>query len=286
MQRPNTPIFAALLIATTAGSAAGQITIPPTAARPDRPAYVPRAERANQQQQQQAEAATKSNFDPTSVEYTPVYTVADDGSIIGPIEHYEIMALRNNPLIDDDLWDFLDVLLADREEEMEIVAHVYPRVCIDAVTTVIPGFDIVDESTRIPLGDITNAINQPTGLIAWLQTQGVLTAEMQQMSHHISTDYTQAAMTNLKETAPSDFDELQITNLQARFLVRQGLAEPLRGFGRLARRVIIAHPGLVENQAELLELQGDAFVDAVAKALSVQTDEELMKLFLEAHENG
>jgi hypothetical protein len=287
MYRCSKSILVALALATTAGTAASQLTLPPTSAKPERPAYVPPAERA-QQQQQATEDATppKSTFDPSSVEFEPVYTTADDGTITGPIEHYEIAALRNNPLIDEDLWEFLDLLLEDRAQEMEVVTHVYPRQCIDAVTTVIPAFDVRDESTRTPLGDITNVINQPMGLIAWLDTQGVITEDMQMMSHHIATDYTQVMMADIKANAPDGLEELEIVNLQAHFLVRQGLAEPLRGFGRLARRVIEAHPEVVKNPNELLVLKGDKFVDEAAKALAPLEDIVLTQLFLEAHENN
>lgn len=284
MHRCSKSLLVALALATTAGTAAGQLTLPPAGPRPERPEYIPPAER--QQRAAQQQAAAKSNFDPSTVEFEPIYTVAEDGSIIEPVEHYEIAALRNNPLIDEELWEFIDVLLEEREEEMEVVVHVYPRECIEAVTTVIPNFDVRDESTRIPLGDITNAINQPSGLIAWLGEQGILTEDIQQMTHYISTDYTQAIMGYLKESAPEDFEELEVVNLQAHFLVRQGLAEPLRGFGRLARRVVESHPELVENPEELLKLKGDKFVDAVAKALAPLEDVVLTQLFIEAHENG
>ncbi|GAB5497664.1 MAG: hypothetical protein Phyf2KO_27440 [Phycisphaerales bacterium] len=279
MNRLATPLIIAL--AAAAGTTSAQLTLPPTAPKPERPEYVPPSERIQQQAEQAA-----NQFNPASVEYTKIYTVNDDGTITGPTNHFEIAALKNNPLIDEELWEFLDVILQERREEMEVVSHKYPRQCIQAVTELIPNFDVRDESTRTALADVTTSLNQPTGLIAWVQTQGVLTDEMVQMSQHIANEYTQAMMMNIKANAPADLEELEVINLQARFLVRGGIAEPLRGFARLAQYVIKNNPGLVENADEILALKGNEFIDAAAKALSHVEDEKLEALFLEAHENN
>ncbi|RNC80259.1 MAG: hypothetical protein ED559_00110 [Phycisphaera sp.] len=279
MHRLATPLIIAL--AATAGTTSAQLTLPPTAPKPERPEYIPPSERV----QQPPEAPT-NQFNPTSVEYTSIYTVNDDGTITGPTKHFEIAALKNNPLIDEELWEFLDVILEERSEEMEVVAHKYPRQCIDAITTLIPKFDVEDEATRTSLANVTSSLTQPTGLISWVQTQGVLTDEMVQMSQFIANDYTQTMMMNIKNNAPKDLTELEVISLQARFLVRGGIDEPLRGFGRLARFVIENNPGLVENADEILALQGNEFIDDAAKALSPIEDQKLQQLFLEAHNNN
>lgn len=279
MHRLATPIIIAL--AAAAGTTTAQLTLPPTAPKPERPEYIPPSERV----QQPPEAAT-NQFDPTSVDFTPIYTINDDGTITDPVVQYEIASLKNNPLIDEELWEFLDVILDERREEMEFVAHQYPRQCIDAITTLIPSFDIEIEATRTALATVTSSLTQPSGLIAWVQSQGVLTDEMVQLSQFIVSDYTQAKMMNIKANAPEDATEFDVVNLQARFLVRGGISEPLRGFGRLARFVIENNPGLIENEDDVLALRGDEFLDAVAKALSPIEDEKLEQLFIDAHNNN
>lgn len=279
MHRLATPFIIAIVAAS--GTASAQLTLPPTAPKPERPEYVPPAQRT----QQQAEAPTNT-FDPSQVEYEPIYTVNDDGTITDPVDHFEIAALKNTPLIDEELWEFLDVILEERREEMELVAHKFPRQCIEAVTTLIPNFDVSKESTRTALADVTSSLNQPTGLISWIQSQGVLTEDMVKMAQFIANDYTQTKMQSIQANAPEGIKELDLVSLQARFLVRGGIAEPLRGFGRLARYVIEHNPDLVENADEILSLKGDKFIDAAAKALAPLEDEQLEKLFLEAHNNN
>lgn len=279
MHRLATPLIIAL--AAAAGTTSAQLTLPPTAPKPERPEYVPPSERVQQRPETPA-----NQFNPASVEYERIYTVNDDGTITGPVKNFEVAALENNPLIDEELWEFLDIILEERREEMEVVAHKYPRECIDAITTLIPNFDVEDEATRTALADVTTSLTQPSGLVAWVQSQGVLTDEMVQMSQFISNEYTQSKMASIRSTASKDLTELELVSLQARFLVRSGIAEPIRGFGRLARFVIENNPGLVENENEVLALQGNEFIDAAAKALSPIEDDKLVQLFLDAHNNN
>lgn len=278
MHRLATPIFIALL--TTAAPAAAQLTIPPSAPRPERPEYVPLSER-----QQQSANPGRPAFDPSSIDFKPIYTIADDGSIIHPAEHYEIAAVRNNPLVDEELWEFIEVLLEEREEELAIIAHQYPNQAIQAITSLIPNFDITKESTRVELAEVTSVLTQPTGLIPWLAEQGILTQEMVAMSQHIATDYTQATMQHITANAPEGASADDITSLQARFLVKSGIAEALYAFGRLAREVIENNPEIVDNPDELLAKQGREFVDAAAYALKPVDDEKLNTLFEEAYNN-
>lgn len=287
MHSVRTALLALALASGSAQSASAQAVLPPPPARPPLPEYVPPSQRPQRPAPaaQQTQPA-KSSFDPSTVEFAPIWTMGSDGSIQGPQEHYELAAIRSNPLLTEDVWDFVEALLVEREREMELVAQAHPRQCIDAVTTVIPGFDIMDESTRSPLSDIAIALNQPGGLIGYLSEQGLLTPEMTQMSHYIAMDYTQGVMNGIKASQPEGTPDSTVTTLQSRFLVRQGLAEPLRGFGRLARRAIEADPSLVTNADDLLALEGDAFIDAAAAALAPLPDEDLKRVLTEAYESA
>lgn len=286
MPSVRTALLALALSAGTIPSASAQTVLPPPPARPPLPEYVPPSQRPQRPAQAQPTQPAKSSFDPSTVEFTPIWTMGSDGSIQGPREHYELAAIRSNPLVTEDVWDFVEALLEERDREMELVAQAHPRQCIDAVTTVIPGFDIMDESTRSPLSDIAIALNQPGGLIGYLSEQGLLTPEMTQMSHYIAMDYTQNVMNGIKASQPEGTPDSTVTTLQSRFLVRQGLAEPLRGFGRLARRAIEADPSLVTNAGELLAIEGDAFIDAAAAALAPLSDEDLKRVLTEAYESA
>ncbi len=270
---------------TTLGASA-QSTLPPPPKRPALPEYVPPSERP----QTQAPAAQNPRtnvpkFDPSTVEFEPIWHTADDGSIVGPDEYYELAALRANPMIESDQWEFIEVLLEDRYREMELVAQAHPRACVDAVTTVIRDFDITDESTRVPLGDVAMVLNQPGGIIGYLSEQGVISEEMSIMTHHIAMDYTRNMMAGIAQAQPEGSNNDDITSAQSRFLMRQGLAEPLMGFGRLARHAIESNPSLVENADEILAKQDDEFVEAAGWALAPLSDEELQRVITEAYED-
>ncbi len=281
-------IVAITIGAGMALSADAQTTLPPPPERPALPEYVPPAKRerpqANPGQARQNQAAPK--FDPTTVEFEPIWHALDDGTIVGPDGYYEVAALKNNPLIDEDLWSFIEVLLEDRHKEMELVAQAHPRECVVAVTTAITQFDVRDESSRIPLANVSLALNQPGGVIGYLAEQGIISPEMSTMSHHIAMDYTRNTMAGIEASLPEGTEPLVIVNHQSKFLVRQGLAEPLMAFGRLARRAIESDPSLVENAEELLALEGDAFVDASAAALAHLSDEELKAVITKAYEQA
>ncbi len=285
-------IFLRSFIALTIGAgsslgASAQSTLPPPPKRPPLPEYVPPAERPAPRAPaaQNPRANQQPKFDPNTVEFEPIWHTADDGSVVDPKEHYEIAALKANPMVQDDQWDFIEVLLEDRQREMELVAQAHPRACVSALTTVIRDFDIADESTRIPLGDIALVLNQPDGIIGYLAEQGVISEEMNMMTHHIAMDYTRNKMANIATSQPEGTSNDDITSAQSRFLMRQGLAEPLMGFGRLARRAIEADPSLVENPEDLLAKQGDEFDEAAAWALAPLSDEELARVITEAYES-
>lgn len=280
--RPS--LVALLLAAGLAPLASAQTLLPPPPARPERPEYVPPSQRPAPAAQPAQPA--RPAFDPTTVQFTPIWTAGDDGSIRGPGEYYEIAAIRNNPLVDADVMDIIDALLEDRAREMELVALSNARVCVDALTTVIPGFDVSDESTRTPLGVVATALAQPGGLVGYLAEQGLLSPEMTQMSNFIGMNYTQALLAEVLTSAPEGASQDQITTLQSQFLIRHGLSEPLLGLGRLARRAIEADPSLVQNPDELLALDGDAFVDAAAYALAHLADDELKHVLTQAYESA
>lgn len=288
--RPS--LIALLLAAGLAPLASAQTLLPPPPARPEPPEYVPPSKRpqrpapaAHPTRQAQPAQTTRPAFDPTTVGFTPIWTTGEDGSIQGPSEYYEIAAIRNNPLVDPDVLDIIDALLEDRAREMELVALSNARVCVDALTAVIPGFDVSDESTRTPLGVVATALAQPGGLVGYLAEQGLLSPEMSQMSNFIGMNYTQALLAEVLTSAPEGASQDEITTLQSQFLIRHGLSEPLLGFGRLARRAIEADPSLAQNPDELLALEGDAFVDAAAYALAHLSDDELKRTLTQAYES-
>lgn len=278
------------IIAGTAMHAGAQSALPPPPPRPALPEYVPLSERpqrpaapqeqAPQPQQAQAEPA----FDPTTVDFDPIWTAGADGAIVGPDTYPELAAIENNPLIDEDQRDFVEALIEVREAEMELVAQAHPRVCIDAVTKAIPNFDVSIEATRVPLGDVAVKLNQPQGLIDTLAEQGVLSPEMASMSHYIAMDYTRSTLESIPATLPEAASKDKITSAQSRVLIRQGLSEPLAAFGRLARRAIEADPSLVENADQLLTIEGEAFIEAAAYALAPLPEDRLQAAITGAYE--
>lgn len=263
-------------------SAAAQSTLPPPPKRPPLPEYVPPTQRERPNANPNANP-TQPKFDPSKVEFEPIWTVNDDGSVTGPDEFYEVAALRNNPLIDEDLWSFIEVLLEDRNKEMEFVALAHPRVCVDALTHVIEEFDVNDAPTRTALGDVAQALNQPGGFIGYLVEQGMITQDMGVMSQYIASEYTLKVMQGIKADMP-DASQDDVTSVQSQFLITQGLLEPLMGFGRLARRAIEANPDLVDNADQILALKDDAFNKAAAEALAPLSNEELKKVLTDAYE--
>lgn len=283
-----------LLLTLLAGSAAhagAQSTLPPPPAAPKAPEYVPPSQRPQRQAPPRVSNPTPTPteqappaFDPKSVAFEPIWTTNADGSIQGPDTYAELAAIENNPLIDPDQMDFVTALVEEREAEMELVAQSQPRACIDALLTAIPHFDVNDEASRTRLANVAVLLNQPRGIIDTLAEQGVLSPEMAAMSHHIAMDFVQASMLSFPTTLPEGATKDDITNAQSRYLMRQGFAEPLAGFGRLARRAIEADPSLVENAEELLATQGNAFIDAAAKALAPLDDDTLKAAMTAAYE--
>lgn len=277
-----------IALTITAGSALGasaQSTLPPPPKRPPLPDYVPPSERPQVKPPvAQNPRANLPKFDPSSIEYEPIWHTTDDGTVVGPSEYYELAALKANPMIDKDQWEFIEVLLEDRNREMELVAQAHPRACVDAVTTVIRDFDITDESTRVPLGDIALVLNQPGGMIGFLSEQGVISEEATVMTHHIAMDFTHNMMAGIAQSQPEGTSLDDTTSAQSRFLMRQGLAEPLMGFGRLARQAIESNPSLVENADDVLSKEGEEFITAAGWALAPLSDEELQRVITEAYE--
>ncbi len=281
------------IIALTLGAAASlhagaQSTLPPPPKRPALPEYTPPAqrERAPATANQGKPNTATPKFDPTTVEFTPIWHKLSDGTVVGPDDYYEIAALKNNPMIDEDLWSFIEVLLEDRHKEMDFVAQAHPRQCVKALTTAIANFDINDKSTQQALGDVAMALNQPGGFIGYLVEQGMISQDMGTMSHHIATDYTFTMMQSIKDTAPDGATNDEVTNIQSKFLLRHGLSEPLEAFGRLSRRAIESNPSLVENADDILALKGDDFLKAAAAALAPLSDEELRSAITRAYEDA
>lgn len=281
------------IVALTIGAAASlhagaQSTLPPPPKRPSLPEYVPPAkrERAPANTNQARPNNTAPKFDPTKVEFTPIWKRLDDGTVVGSDDYYEIAAIKNNPLVDEDLWSFIEVLLEDRQKEMEFVAQAHPRECVKALTTAIANFDINDQASQRVVGEIAMALNQPGGFIGYLVEQGMISQEMGTMSHHIASDYTTNMINGISENAPEGATNDDITNLQSKFLLRHGLSEQLEAFGRLARRAIESNPSLVENANDILALEGNEFLNAVAAALAPLSDEELKAAITKAYEDA
>ncbi|HED53036.1 MAG TPA: hypothetical protein ENJ00_02390 [Phycisphaerales bacterium] len=268
-------VFGLVVSVGLAGAVGAQVTLPPPAPRPEMPEYVPPSQRVDEEE---------PAFDPSSVEFDPIWTLDEDGKVVGPDGLAEIAALRHNPLITEDLFPIIETILEDRAKEMDTKVFVYPRKAIDALTGAIDNFDVRKEDTRNVMGEIANSLNVSEGLVSWLRDQGLITEEMSMVSFNIMQDYTKRTMDQIAASMP-DADQLDLISHQSRFLVRLGLQEPLSAFGRLSRKVLELHPDVVENAAELLELKGRDFLDEVAKALKPLDDDQLKALFKEAYES-
>lgn len=275
-----------ILGAGSALHAGAQSTLPPPPPRPAMPEYVPPSQRPAPAQARPARPADQARpaFDPKTVEFEPIWSTGDDGSFIGPDTYAELAALRNNPLISQDQWDFVQALIDEREAEMELVAQSHPRACVEALTSAIAAFDINDQASRTRLADIALVLNQPRGIIDTIAEQGVLSPEMAAMAHHITMDFTFGALNAIPASLGEDANPDEVTNLQSRFLMRQGLTEPLAAFGRLARRAIEANPSLVDNPDALLAIKGNAFIDEAARALAPLDDDTLKAAITGAYE--
>ncbi|MCA9274374.1 MAG: hypothetical protein KDA31_15160, partial [Phycisphaerales bacterium] len=127
-------------------------------------------------------------------------------------------------------------------------------------------------------------LNQPGGMIGFLSEQGVISEEATVMTHHIAMDFTHNMMAGIAQSQPEGTSLDDTTSAQSRFLMRQGLAEPLMGFGRLARQAIESNPSLVENADDVLSKEGEEFITAAGWALAPLSDEELQRVITEAYE--
>lgn len=277
--RTNAAI-ALVLLAGLSADAVAQVVTPPPAPKPkeeytppaERPAPPPRPSRP-EQQTQNAEPA----FDPTTVEFEPIYTTAEDGTITGPEGVVEVAAVMNNPLVDEDIKIVIEELLAERREQAEQVVIANPREAIEFASGVIDRMDFADRATVEAVASVAQELQMGEGVIADLANQGVLTEKARLMSVHIWQDYNKAVTASLTARLGDSEEPNALLNAQSRFLMNVSMEEIAFAFDRVARRALERLDS--EAASDALELEGTEFRRAAGEVLGELSDERLDEVF-------
>ncbi len=271
---------ALLVLAGVSFEAVAQVVTPPPAPKP-KEEYVPPSERPApapppRPTTQPAQPA-QPQFDPTTVEFEPIYTRAEDGTIIVPEGSVEVAAIMNNPLIDDDIKFVIEELLKERETRAEGVVTENAREAIEYALGVVDRMDFGDQSTVQDVARVAQELQMGDGAIADLSNQGVLTDQARAMSVHIWQDYNQAMTASLAERFAEAEDQNALLNAQSRFLMGVSMEEIGLAFDRVARRAL----GQLDSPeaGEALGLAGTEFRAAAGAILDRLSDERLAEVF-------
>ncbi|MEM8758676.1 MAG: hypothetical protein AAGF47_12965, partial [Planctomycetota bacterium] len=257
-------------------------TTPPP---PPRPAdeFTPRPQPARPAQPTRAPQPTRPAepaFDPTSVEFQPIYITNDDGTIAPPPGISELAAMRSNPLISDDLWPVLEVLLEERYADFNTRVINNPRRAVRIAAGEADNIDVGDRESLQGIAELSGPFDPQGGPITYLANQGVLDENMATMSRHIWRDYSNAMNVQIMEIAGDSDDQNEQLNMQARFLFSEGLGETYAAIDRVFRVVLMDLDSPEAKDA--MRLTGGAFRKAAAAVLEDKSDDELAELFTAA----
>ncbi len=281
MQR--THALALVVLAGVGFDAAAQMVTPAPAPKP-KEEYVPPAQREparpaarpaqpTQPTTQPAEPA----FDPSTVEFEPIYTLDADGTIVPPEGAVEIAAIMNNPLIDEEVRFLIEELLKEREQQAEALVIANPREAIELGGGIIETMDFGDRTTVEQIARVAQELQLGGGAIADLMNLGVLTEQSRAMSVHIWQDYNHAVTAELAARHEGSEEPNALLNAQSRFLMGASMQEVELAFDRVARRAL---ERLETNEArQALNLEGQRFRRAAAEVLSDLSDEQLAEVF-------
>lgn len=271
----------ALALALSAGlsfGAAAQMVTPPPPPTPEEE-YTPPAERERPAPPPVTRAAEPAEpaFDPSTVEFEPIFGRDENGKIIHPTDAIEVVAIRNNPLIGDDIRFVIDELLIERGKRAETVVIGAPREAIEVALGIIDTMDFGDRSTVENVARVATELQLDGGVIADLAKQGVLTEQARLMSVHMWQDYNRAVNIELAETFADSEEPNALLNAQSRYLMGASMQEIQLAFGRVARRALMQLE--TAEAKEALNLEGQAFREAAGEILSQLDDERLAEVF-------
>ncbi|MGP1273337.1 MAG: hypothetical protein ACTS22_08375 [Phycisphaerales bacterium] len=255
-------IAAGVAAGLAVGSAHGQLVTPPPPARPVE-TYTPPP----------PPPPPEPVFDPSAIEFTPIYTRDADGKIVGPDGPPEIASLRNNPLIPEDLWPVVEALLEERAARYDLRVVQNPRLAVRLAAGETEEFDVSDTTTIERISELARALGPEAGPVREIAMQGVITEDMSQMSMYIWRDYSQAQIAEFVMSTRDSEDENAALNLQSRFLLRVSMAEALEAFDRVARRALEAEGS--DEAKRIVALQGEAFRAAAVEYLGAMDDDTL-----------
>lgn len=266
-----------VLLAGFASGVAAQVVTPPPAAKPKEEYTPPATTPAPPPSRPTATRPAEEQFDPSTVEYEPIYTRNDDGTITGPEGLAEVAAITNNPLVDEDVKIIIDELLADRAKRAEQVVISNPNEAIEYAAGVVDRMDIGDRPTIEAVARVAQELQMGDGVIADLANQGLLTQKARDMSLHIWRDYDQAFSTSLAMIYADDENPNAMFNARSRFLMNASMHEVGEAFDRVARRALESL-GNSDAQAALA-MDGTEFRREAAAVLGGLDEAKLAEVF-------
>lgn len=274
MKRTNA--LALVLLAGVSFDAAAQMVTPPPAPKP-KEEYTPPPQREPVRPTTRPAEPAEPAFDPTTVEFEPIYTRDADGNIVAPEGAVEFAAIRNNPLIGDDISFLIEELLVERNARAESIVIGSSREAIELAMGIVDQMDFGDRTTVEEVARVAQELQIGAGAIADLVNQGVLTDQARAMSVHIWQDFNQAMTAELAAKFEDAEEPNALLNAQSRYLMGASMQEIDLAFDRVARRALeqLDNP---EAKAAL-ELEGVEFRRAAGAILDRLSDERLEEVF-------
>ncbi|MEL6499411.1 MAG: hypothetical protein AAFZ67_00425 [Planctomycetota bacterium] len=270
---------AALAVVLAAGVSASAVAQMVTPAPPPKPEeeYTPPPQREPVRPVARPAEPAEPAFDPTTVEFEPIFSTGDDGTIVHPEGAVEYAAIRNNPLIDDDVRFLIDELLIERDAKAEAVVIGSPREAIELGLGIVETMDFGDRTTVENIARVAQELQMGGGAIADLANQGVLTDQARAMSVHIWQTYNQAVTAELTARFEGSEEPNALLNAQSRYLMGASMQEIDLAFDRVARRALerLDNP----EAGTALNLEGVEFRRVAAAILDRLSDERLAKVF-------
>lgn len=269
---------ALVVLAGFSASAAAQMVTPPPAPKP-KEEYTPPPERQTPTPPPTTRTTTTTAepaFDPTTVEFEPIFTRNEDGTIEGPDRLVEAAAIMNNPLVDEEIRPLIEELIDERRARAVTVVTNSPREAIEFAQGVVDRMDFADRETVNEVARVAQELQMGDGIIADLANQGLLTDQARMMSVHIWQNYNQAVTASLAEQYGDSDDPNALLNAQSRFLMNVSMEEIGAAFDCVARGAL---ERLDSPEAEAaLKLEGTEFRREAGAILSRLSDERLAEV--------
>jgi hypothetical protein len=263
---------ALVLFAGMSAQAAAQIVTPAPAPKP-KEEYTPPPPPAPRPAARPAAEPAQPEFDPSTVEFEPIYTRTDDGEIVPVHPVVEVAAIMNNPLVDEDIRIVIDELIKERQSRAETIIRSNPRDAVAFGAGVVDRMDFANRATVEEVAAVAQNLQMGDGVIVDLAKQGVLTDQARMMSLHIWQDYNQAKTAALAEKYAEAEDPNALLNEQSRFLMNVSMQEIAQAFDRVARSAL---GELDSPEAEAaLKLDGIEFRREAAAILGRLDDDRL-----------